>query len=497
MTDAPGPQEPKRRSSIAGATEATDTELRHTGARFLKAFHAALRSLELYPLENERAQTALDELTAAAAAVTDRESELEVRLAGQLLFINGTRLRIDLRNYASFGNVLSTFEHSGIGTLNAMQGVERREWQEFVLLLVSYTARDASSDLLAELQGRMVQADVTRIAVGSPVEGGTEVQDQDLQKDAAKRTYEHSVAITNELAESARMGRSASVKEVKRAVQGIVDQILDNELALLGLTTIRDYDDYTFTHSVNVSIFSVAIGKRLGLSKEQLYDLGMAAFLHDVGKARIPKEVVTKTGPLAEDEWQMMQRHPTLGAITLFGFRGYGEIPYRSMITAYEHHMKKDLTGYPKALRPRELSIYSKIVMVADVYDAATSKRVYRSRAPLLPREVLGELLDDHERLGINVAIVKALISLLGIYPVGSCVVLDSHEVALVHGANPDPSQSQRPLVRLIYAPNGSRHADPPIVDLAAQNADGSYQRTIVKVTDPEKFGVNPRDYYL
>ena len=134
----------------------------------------------------------------------------------------------------------------------------------------------------------------------------------------------------------------------------------------MGLTTLRDYDEYTFTHSVNVCIFSVALGRKLGLSKVQLYDVGMSALFHDVGKSRVPLEVLNKEGGLTDDEWRIMQAHPWLGVLTLFGLRGYGEIPYRGMIAAYEHHMKNDLTGYPKSIRPRQLSIYSKIVAVAE-----------------------------------------------------------------------------------------------------------------------------------
>src|SRR2546426_1939670 len=100
------------------------------------------------------------------------------------------------------------------------------------------------------------------------------------------------------------------------------------------------------------------------LTKLQLYDLGMAALFHDVGKSRVPLEVLNKQGGLSDEEWRIMQAHPWLGVLTLFGLRGYGEIPYRGMIVAYEHHMKTDLTGYPKSVRSRELSIYSKIVAV-------------------------------------------------------------------------------------------------------------------------------------
>ena len=115
------------------------------------------------------------------------------------------------------------------------------------------------------------------------------------------------MAVTKDVITSVRLGRATSVKRVKRAVQLIVDQVLNNETSLVGLTTIRDYDEYTFTHSVNVCIFSVALGKKLGFTRLQLYDLGMTALLHDVGKARVPVEILNKTTGLDEQEWRIMQ----------------------------------------------------------------------------------------------------------------------------------------------------------------------------------------------
>jgi HD-GYP domain-containing protein (c-di-GMP phosphodiesterase class II) len=282
---------------------------------------------------------------------------------------------------------------------------------------------------------------------------------------------------------------------VKRAVQGIVDQVLSNEASIVGLTTIRDYDEYTFTHSVNVCIFSVAMGRRLGLTKLQLYDLGMAALLHDVGKSRVPMEVLGKDGPLSEDEWRIMQAHPWLGVLTLFGLRGYGEVPYRSMIAAYEHHMKIDLTGYPKNLRTRQLSVYSKIVAGADAFDAATTRRVYQTVA-IQPDQVLREMWENPRR-GQDRVIVKALINLLGIYPVGTCVILDTYEVGVVHAANPDPSQLHRPLVRLLSAPEGGLLPNPPVINLAEAKPEGGFARTIIKVADPAKYGIRTQDYFV
>jgi len=321
------------------------------------------------------------------------------------------------------------------------------------------------------------------------------VEDVERQKEAAKRTYARSVAVTKEVINSIRMGRTANVKKVKRAVQAIVDQVLNNEASLVGLTTLRDYDEYTFTHSVNVSIFSVALGRKLGFSKLQLYDLGMAALFHDVGKSRVPLEILNKQGGLSDEEWRIMTAHPWLGVLTLFGLRGYGEIPYRGMIVAYEHHMKTDLTGYPKSLRARELSIFSKIVAVADGFDAATSRRAYQT-VPIQPDQVLKEMWENPRR-GYDPVVVKAFINLIGIYPVGTCVILDTMEVAIVHAANPDVTQVHRPVVRIVATPEGAVQHPGVLADLAQRDAQGNYPRTVVKVTDPQKYGINVSDYFV
>jgi HD-GYP domain-containing protein (c-di-GMP phosphodiesterase class II) len=279
-------------------------------------------------------------------------------------------------------------------------------------------------------------------------------------------------------------------------VQAIVDQVLNNETSLLGLTTIRDYDEYTFTHSVNVCILAVAIGKKLALSRLQLYDLGLAALLHDVGKARIPVEVLNKTTGLTEEEWKLMQTHPWQGVLTLFNMRGYGEIPYRQIVVAQEHHMKMDLTGYPKVIRPREQGIFSRIVAVADGYDAATTRRSYQT-VPIQADQVLREMWENPRR-GYDPMLVKALINLIGIYPVGTCVILDTFEVAVVAAANPDQSVLNRPIVRICIDHNGALVGPPGREEnLAEQDPGGAFLRSIVKVTNPDRYGIVVGDYFV
>jgi HD-GYP domain-containing protein (c-di-GMP phosphodiesterase class II) len=315
-------------------------------------------------------------------------------------------------------------------------------------------------------------------------------------KEQAKRIYSQGVAVTKDVITGARLGRATSVKRVKRAVQLIVDQVLNNETSLVGLTTIRDYDEYTFTHSVNVCIFAVALGKKLGFTRLQLYDLGMTALLHDVGKARVPVEILNKTGGLDEQEWRIMQAHPWLGALTLFGMRGHEELPYRTILVAHEHHMKIDLTGYPKNVRPRELGIFSRLVAVADGFDAATTRRNYQT-VPIEPDEVLREMWQNPKR-GYDGVLVKALINLIGIYPVGTCVILDTFEVGIVAAPNPEGQQLNRPMVRIAVDVDGGVVPPPgALVSLAEQDEGGAYRRSIVKVTNPSRYGLTVGDYFV
>jgi HD-GYP domain-containing protein (c-di-GMP phosphodiesterase class II) len=484
-----------RRGSIVDTVQTTDGFLRHAGRDFLVVLYTAFRSLKLYPIENAQVQKALDDLQATTKHLLDVEREIELRMQGEFIFVNSTRLRLDLDNYASFSHILGVFRQCGIGAVRVDEGIDRRQLQIFVSLLLSYAAKEVNPNKVFELSQKLSDGGVTFISVEPPLETDEDVEDAERQKEAAKRTYARSVAVTKEVINSIRMGRTANVKKVKRAVQAIVDQVLNNEASLVGLTTLRDYDEYTFTHSVNVCIFSVALGRKLGFSKLQLYDLGIAALFHDVGKSRVPLEVLNKQGGLSDEEWRIMTAHPWLGVLTLFGLRGYGEIPYRGMIVAYEHHMKVDLTGYPKSIRPRTQSIFSKIVSVADGFDAATSRRAYQT-VPIQPDQVLKEMWENPRR-GYDPVVVKAFINLIGIYPVGTCVILDTYEVAVVHAANADVSQVHRPVVRIVTTPEGAVQNPGVLVDLAQRDAAGNYPRTVVKVTDPDKFGITVSDYFV
>jgi len=472
----------------------SDAAIRRSGKALIISLYAALRAIRLYPLENAAVVKSIEELASLCADLLQSEHELEVRVSGEFVFINGVRLRLDLDNYASFSHLLSVFKGAGIGTLHLPSAPATRDWSRFLALLLA-PSNDPPGARFEQLTAKLAQQDLRVFELGEPMEQAIDDESLQRSKEVAKKTYAQSVSVTRELMTSVRMGRSPNVKKIKRVVQGIVDQILNEEASLIGLTTIRDYDEYTFTHSVNVCIFSVALGKRLGFGKVQLYDLGMAALFHDIGKSRVPAEIINKPGGLTDDEWRLIAAHPWLGALALFQLRGQQDLPYRSMIVAHEHHMKLDLTGYPRPIRPRALSMFSKIVAVADGFDAATSRRSYQTQ-PLSPAQVLQEMRDNPRR-GMDPVVVKAFINLTGIYPVGTLVVLDTFELGIVHAVNSIPEMLSRPIVRVISDSMGNLLHPGTLTDLSEQSAEGAYLRTIIKTENPERYGIRPGDYFV
>jgi HD-GYP domain-containing protein (c-di-GMP phosphodiesterase class II) len=468
--------------------------LQRQGQAVLGALYSALQSLRLFPLENQTVQKALDDLHRATTRVVEREGGIEIGLVGDFIFMNDVRIRLDLSTYAAFSLISASLHRHGIGTIHVSHGLEREEWPPFLSLLLA--REEAEEEAFENLAQRLAATPVRHIEVGPERDRPHLDQDEHVSKEAAKRAYFQTVEVAKQVLGDTRLGKSVSARRVKRAVQTIVDQVLNNETSMMGMTALRDYDDYTFTHCVNVCIFSVILGQKLGLDKLQLYELGLGALFHDLGKMRIDPGITNKTTALSGEERREMQEHPTEGLLALFNMHGFGEVPYRAMLMAYEHHMKVDLTGYPRNKRPRQPTLFSRIVGVADGFDAATSHRSYQA-VPWRPEDALHEMRDNPRR-GYDPILVKALISVTGIYPVGTLVFLDTHEMAVVTAPSPDRDNLHQPIVKIIYDANAMPLAEPITVNLAADGVEeGRQSRRIIKTTRAERYGIDVGAYFL
>ena len=289
-----------------------------------------------------------------------------------------------------------------------------------------------------------------------------------------------SVQVARELLTGVRVGHAVNARRVKRSVQSMVDQVLTNQAALVGMTTMRDFDEYTFAHSINVCILCIVFGQKLGLDKQNLYELGLCGLLHDLGKMRIDWRVINKPGKLNDVEWGVMRLHPAEGLMSMFDIHGFADPPFRQMLAAYEHHMKTDLTGYPRVRRQRRTTMFSRIVSIVDTFDAVTSVRSYRSK-PWAPDQVLRSLRDD-TGWGMDAVLVKAFINATGIYPVGTVVQLSNGAVAVVAEQNPD--RLHEPVVRVVRDAAGQVLKTPASLDLSEPAAVGTAPVTVTRSVD-------------
>ena len=474
----------------------SENHLQPLGRALMTAINAAAQSLKLYPFENATVQNVVEETRRVIARILEREGVFDLRLVGDFFFLNDARLRLDLSDYASFAQVTALLSKHGVGDVEIEPGVEKADLARLISLLIMDPVREDGA--FERLQTKFAVSGAQHIRIGPtrPEQQEAPTQSDDHAKQVAKQTYFQSVQVAKEVLTDMRIGRAVNLRRVKRAVQSIVDQVLNNETSMLGMTTLRDYDEYTFTHSVNVCIFSVVLGQKLGLTKVQLYELGLGALFHDIGKMRIDPSIVNKTSGLSEHEWYEIQQHPTEGLLALFTMRGLSEVPYRAMLLAYEHHMKVDLTGYPRNKRSRYPTLFSRIVQTADGFDAATSKRSYQNQ-PWPPDEVMREMRDNPKR-GYDPLLVKAFINVTGVFPVGTLCILDTSELAVVAARNPDPGKVHQPIVKIISDNWGAMLAEPFTVDLSEIDpATGNARRTIIKTTDPDKYGIRIAEYFV
>ena len=264
--------------------------------------------------------------------------------------------------------------------------------------------------------------------------------------------------LVREFLKDARLGRRIDSGKVEDTVDRMVDSVIRNQDALLSLARLKSFDDYTFAHCVNVCILSLALGRHMGLAKVDLYQLGLGAILHDIGKMLLPEKVLNKPGRLTEEEFSLMKRHAELGAKALSGMSCIKEA---SLEVVLQHHERYDGTGYFRRLSGDYIHPFARIAAVADVYDAMTSNRVYQKGMP--PEDALKRLYQMRGTF-FDPEMVERLIKCTGVYPIGTFVELNTGEVAIVRMINPAPPL--QPRVILIYDREGVPFPKPVETDL-------------------------------
>jgi len=429
---------------------------------------------------------ALDNPVTAAMTVIKtltQDEPVSFRVQNDFLFLGQRHIKVTAAQMPVFATVIDTLNHWSIGGITFSSQVESRDFREFVFLLAAFDEGSSIATLRSALTEQSVK--------------GVELEERRVLrgKATAKTRYANAASAVGKLVQDSREKGTIGFKQAKRAIQSIVDLMMNDEASLLGLTTLRCHDQYTHNHSVNVSLLSMALGNRAGYPKVELAELGLAALFHDLGKANIPMEVLNKPSEFTEDEWQMMRNHPTEGALSLTSMRGITNLPGRLASAAFEHHMNLDFSGYPKLNVPWELSMTGRILMIADCYDAMTSSRVYR-REPMSPSKVLGFMFGKAGK-SFDSTLMKLFATCVGIIPIGSLVLLDTNELAVVVKPAIDPADAEHPYVKVITDTNWTAIENGPDVDLHEKDETGEYLRSIIQLIDNSEYKFDTSRYFV
>lgn len=309
-------------------------------------------------------------------------------------------------------------------------------------------------------------------------------------------TYSSAMHSLQDVSQRLAANKNAGLGKSVQLVQNMVDLIMNDDNVLLDLSTIRDYDDYTFTHSINVSILALCLGHRIGLDKVMLSRLGLSALFHDLGKIDVPREILNKPGKLTTEEFGIIQQHSIYSVRRILRLRASYDRKASIMLAPFEHHLRYDLTGYPKTPRKKPVSLFGRIITIADVYDAVTAPRVYRD-SYLSPDKALGLMLKDSGTM-FDPILLKVFINMLGIYPIGTILVFANDQIGIVAHA-PDETVAPEALwVLLLEKTENGGYRKGRYENLGVWNPETEmFNRKVYQTLHPADLGIQPAEFIL
>jgi len=461
----------------------------------LQQFSVLIRNSYLHDLTNEVFLEPLEKLRLALERVLASEGAFRLERIGPEFFANGARLRMELRNLHAYQYVAAELSRRGLGGFAFRSLPDDRSLRAFLSLLALTSATSAEDgDAAAAFNQKLAAREVDSLAA-LPARQGEERTEAETALDRRQRAlnaYQQALDFIRESIASLDSPAQVNLRRAKRTVQKLVDLSYEegNGFSLLGLASIKDHDNYTFNHMVNVCVLAIAFGQRLGLPRNELAQLALCALYHDMGKLHIPLAVLNKSGNFSEEEWAVMGNHTVFAARTLFPLVENDLGAMKRILTALQHHLRFDGKGYPKLRLFRRQTLFTRITSICDTFDAMTTKRIYQRQ--YLPDEAL-KVLSDGAGTKYDPLLVKAFINCLGIFPVGSTVLLESGELAVVMEANPDPEHLPHPKIKVV-ADAAKRLVEPTPVDLSLPEAG---RRQILRCVDPELFGINSAHYAI
>jgi HD-GYP domain-containing protein (c-di-GMP phosphodiesterase class II) len=451
--------------------------------QFLFMLGAAVQQATLYEPDNKVMADPIQRLERTLKQILGEAPTFTFQGVDQTIFVNGQRLRCDgtaFNRHQVFLKLLAARKASGM----AFNGpLEDSHWKG-VLGAVARVDRNSASPFedieaalakagLSELVGMMPTGAQAAVAAAKKVRGDKRL--------FAIRAYAKAMHLLREyikhLADPVRRGYF-HVK-LLRVAQDLVTTCEQDGWKYIGLVNNKDYHAYLYNHSVNVAMLSLVLGVRLGLRRERLAELAMAALLHDVGKAMLPREIMDKRGTFTDEEKKILGSAPELGVKSLLAVRQYNEALLKRIVVIGEHG---------EAMGERsDHHAYSRIVAIAETYDALTTDRPHRAAfLPDAAMKMLMKLADSRLDRGLVAVFAQAV----GMFPCGTLAEISDGSLAIVFHPHPDRKLWTSPIVRLVRDAAKQEIRKPPVVDLSAAKP-GEEPRYITRTLEPAAAGVN------
>jgi HD-GYP domain-containing protein (c-di-GMP phosphodiesterase class II) len=458
----------------------------------LQNFYRMIQAIRIHQDNNRLVNLCVDRFREMISKL-HLESELKIWISKGRFYVQNERLQYRKELVRIIHAMLDFFSRRGLEGVcftPLIADAPMEEMIAFTRILIQSAEKAAPASWL-EKQLDVVKWPWLRILKGLEVERGS---DKDL-REKARNTYFHALTSVKDVVQRISFQGHAGVRKAKRMVQNMVDCLAQDESLFLCLSTIKDYDDYTYSHSVNVAVLSLCLGNRIGFSRTSLEHLGICGLFHDLGKVEVSYEILNKPGKLTQDEWHQMQNHPMASVRQILRLHASHDLKSKIVMAPFEHHIKYDLSGYPHVLFKNKVSLFGRILQIADVYDAITSPRAYRASC-LSPDQAIGFMMKGAGK-DFDPVLLKVFAIMMGTYPVGSLLELDTGEMGIVSDY-PMESGGHLPRVLLLKKESDGSYKRGEIIDLSEKNTNtGSLRRNVVKSHNAASRGIQPASFLL
>jgi putative nucleotidyltransferase with HDIG domain len=441
----------------------------------LRRFASGVRAAQLYAPDHPLVGRNVEGLLAVLTLLHATQPSVAIGIVGSQLVVADTPMS---RASLGMAELIKRLKDNHIERVAFERGVTSQHMAPFILALAALSGKTETPDTAWNFPhirvGRITAEDRSTDGIGSDMA-------------AIRQLYSKAVSVAQVAWESAETEGEPDLPAALQAIEGLADAVTQNRTALVALTAMRNYDNYTFTHMVNVSILTMGQARGLGIDGRLLREFGLSALMHDIGKVRTPKDILNKPDKLNDEEFAIMRRHTVDGAEIL---RRTPEMPILAPVVAFEHHLRQDGTGYPARARRTGLNLGTMLCGIADVYDAMRSQRAYQQA---FPTDRILAVLQRNDGTQFDQNLVRRFVQLLGIYPPGNLVRLTTGEIAVVTQVHaPDP---HRPRVRVLCSKDGTRLDLPYDRNLWEGSRSGAEADSVAAPLDPAEYGIDPLNH--